>query len=153
LDLLAAIERLAPVVALKSSFYAYPLVNALHILSIGVLVTTVTLMDLRILGQFSALQRTAFVRLTRRGAIAGFSGALVTGASMFAIRASEYVFNPAFRLKMLLIALAGANLLMLRMFAFHSEGVPVGNLARVSAGLSIVIWLGALFSGRFIGFL
>lgn len=153
MEVLALLEELAPVRALKSSFYAYPLVNALHILSIGGLVTSAILMDLRILGLFAALDRQAFIRLTRRAAIVAFCGAVLTGVPMFAIRASEYFFNPAFRLKMFLIALAGLNILALRLFAPYSTGVPVeGRLSRTSAVVSLGLWIGVLVCGRFIGF-
>src|SRR5690606_10617254 len=79
-DLLAAIERLPPVSALKVSFYVYPLVNALHILSVGATVTVVILMDLRILGLAgAALAREPFVRLMREAVATAFPVAALTG--------------------------------------------------------------------------
>lgn len=153
MEFLLAIEQLAPVRALKTSFYAYPLVNAAHVLSIGALLTSVILMDLRILGFLAAQERRPFLRLMRRVAGVAFCGALATGLPMFAIRASEYVFNPAFPLKMALIALAGINLLALRVIATDADGGPSeAHGARLSAALSIVLWLGVLVCGRFIGF-
>ena len=143
-----------PTRALRASFYAYPLVNATHVLSIGALLTSVVLMDLRILGFLSAQNRQPFLKLMRRVALTAFCGAVATGVPMFAIRASEYFFNPAFRLKMLLIVLAGFNLVALRVFASEPDGTPSEKGgARFFAGLSLVLWLGVLVCGRFIGFL
>jgi len=154
LEFLETIEQLAPARALRASFYVYPLVNAAHVLSIGALLTSVILMDLRILGFLSAQDRRPFLKLMRRAALTAFCGAVATGVPMFAIRASEYFFNPAFRLKMLLIVLAGFNLAALRIFASAPDGAPTGKGgARLFAGLSLVLWLGVLVCGRFIGFL
>jgi hypothetical protein len=109
MEIWEAIEQLGAVRALKGSFFTYPIVNALHIMSIGALWTSVLLMDLRVLGAFSSVERAPFVRLLRRVALAAFCGALLTGPLMFAIRASEYAAMPVFLAKMGLIVLAGLN--------------------------------------------
>lgn len=54
-EFLAGIEQLALVRGLKASFVAYPIVNALHIMAIGALLTSVGLMDLSVLGAFRSL--------------------------------------------------------------------------------------------------
>lgn len=154
MELLAAIEALPPARALRASFYAYPVVNAAHILSIGALVTGIILMDLRVLGLLTSLERGAAIRLMRRLAGTAFAGAVATGMALFAVRASDYASNPAFLLKMALIALAGANLLALRALASGPDGLPARNAAaRGFALVSIVLWLAVLLCGRFIGFL
>ena len=56
-ELLAALEQSAAARLLKGSFYIYPVVNAVHIAAIGVLFTSVWLMDLRVLGCFRAIRR------------------------------------------------------------------------------------------------
>ncbi len=151
-EALLAIERLAPAAALRSSFIAYPLVSAAHILSFGVLVTSVILMDLRILGAFS-LERGPFVGLMRRMALIGFVLASLTGAALFSIRASEYAFNPAFQVKIALLAAAGVNLALFARRQQPTAGEPFSVFARLLAVGSILIWTGVLLAGRFIGFL
>ncbi|WP_235679085.1 hypothetical protein [Aquibium microcysteis] len=155
LDLLRAIEVLAPAAALRASFVAYPLVNALHILSLGVLVSTAGLMDLRILGFFSRFDGRLFVAALRPLALAAFAGAVATGLALFSIRASEYAFNPAFQVKLALIALPGLNLAMIlragrRRAATQREGFS--GAERLSAALSLMLWPAILVAGRFIGF-
>ena len=152
MDVFTGLEQSGMARALKSSFFIYPLVNALHILSIGVLLTSVILMDLRLLGAFQSIARTPFVALMRRLALTAFGGAIVTGFAMFTVRASEYAAMPVFLTKMALIALAAANFLLFlsldrRKFSAASPA------ARLSAVASIGLWLGVLFCGRFIGFL
>ncbi|WP_048647264.1 hypothetical protein [Nitratireductor soli] len=153
LEFLSAIETSAPVEALKRSFYVYPLVNALHILSIGALLTGVFLMDLRILGFLLAQPQAPFVRLMRRLALTAFLGAAVTGTLMFGVRATEYVANPAFALKMVLILLSGANMLVFLHFSARPNDQARRGAGRVLGLLSIVLWLGVLVCGRLIGFL
>jgi len=152
-EFLGAIEQLAPVRALRVSFYIYPLVNAAHIVAIGCLLTSVILMDLRILGFLVSQERRPFLKLMRRIGVGAFCAALITGLLLFSVRASEYVFNPAFQLKLLLIALAGLNLLGLRIFASEQDGMPKERSAGFFAAASMLLWLGVLVCGRFIGFL
>ena len=70
MEFLQAIEQLGPVRLLKSSFLAYPAVNALHIAAIGALFTSVLLMDLAVLGAIRSVPREKFVALLRRVALA-----------------------------------------------------------------------------------
>ncbi len=145
MELLAALETLAPIEALKVSFYAYPIVNGLHILSIGTLVVSVMLLDLRLLGAFTSLPEAAATRIFRRLALTGFAGAVLTGVPMFAIQATTYASNPAFRLKMALLFVAGLNAVLFAML--RAPGARRGI-----AALSLVLWLSVLFAGRFVGF-
>ncbi|BCH22037.1 hypothetical protein [Mesorhizobium sp. L-8-3] len=152
-DILAAIEGLPPVLALKSSFVAYPLVNALHILLIGALVTSVLLMDLRVLGAFGSVPAAPFVALLRRVAFVAFAGAVLTGATLFAVRARDYAASPVFLLKMVLVAIAILNFLLFR--RLEARVAKSGNLPaplRLQVIFSAALWLCVLVAGRFIGF-
>ncbi|MDF1600646.1 hypothetical protein PZ895_12825 [Mesorhizobium sp. YIM 152430] len=145
MKLLSALETLAPVEALKVSFYAYPVVNGLHVLSVGTLIVSILLLDLRILGAFASLPEDAAMRVFRRLALTGFAGAVLTGLPMFAIQATTYAANPAFRIKMALLFVAGINAALFAILRSPRAG-------RGLAALSLVLWLGVLFAGRFIGF-
>jgi hypothetical protein len=147
-----AIEQVGAVRALKVSFFAYPIVNALHIMSIGALWTSVLLMDLRILGAFARIEQREFVRLLRRVALSGFCGAVLTGPLLFAVRASEYAAMPIFIAKMALIVLAALNFVLFQWLAARSEKGAGGFLGLLAA-TSIALWTSVLFAGRFIGFM
>ncbi|RUV15315.1 DUF6644 family protein [Mesorhizobium sp. M7A.F.Ca.MR.245.00.0.0] len=149
-EFFAGIEHLALARWLKASFIAYPVVNALHIMSIGALLTSVVLMDLRICGAFRSLPYAAFVALLRRTALAAFVGALVTGSLLFSVKASTYAGMPIFLAKMALILLAGINFFAFLRFARGGDE-PAGSA--ILAVLSILLWTSVLFAGRFIGFL
>jgi hypothetical protein len=145
-----AIEQFGAVRLLKTSFYAYPLVNALHIAALGVVFASVLLIDLRVFGAFPGLPEPAFTRTFRRIAIGAFAAAAVTGLTLFSVRASEYAAMPVFLAKMVLIAAALAN--FLGFLAIERSGGHSGAL-RAMAALSLVLWSGVLICGRFIGFL
>ncbi|MEQ1951697.1 hypothetical protein [Mesorhizobium sp. CN2-181] len=153
MELLTAIEQHDLVRLLKSSFYAYPIVNALHIASIGGLLTSVWLMDLRILGWLVVLPERPFLKLLRRVALISFACAAVTGLALFSVRATEYVGLPIFLAKMTLILLAGLNLLLFFILdRQRPASVMPSIMERIVAGFSAVLWTGVLFAGRFIGF-
>jgi hypothetical protein len=148
MEFFEAIEQLAPVRLLKASFFAYPVVNALHIASIGTLFTSVLLLDLSVLRVVHAPGGDAFMRLMRRLAFVALCSAAVTGAILFSVRAAYYAVLPVFLAKMILIVLAGLNLLVF--FSLEKRGASTG--LRVSATASLALWTGALVCGRFIGF-
>ena len=150
MEFFTALEQSGIARALKSSFVAYPLVSALHILSIGVLLTSVILMDFRILGAFAVMPGKPFVALLRRLALIAFFSAVLTGLAMFSVRASEYAAMPIFLSKMALVALAAANF---GLFVALERRSGVSTAVRLSAIASIGLWLGVLICGRFIGFL
>ena len=149
-EALATIEQLAPVQMLKASFYAYPLVNALHVAAIGALWTSVALMDLRVLGAFRSLPSASFLAALRQVALVAFAVALASGLALFSVRAGHYAGTGVFLVKMGLIVLAGLNLLVFDRLSRRSASK--GRLA-LSAAVSLVLWTAVLVCGRFIGFL
>ena len=149
-DLLKALEDTAAAQFLKTSFVVYPLVNAAHILAIGALVTTVLLMDLRLLGYLASVERANFRRLMQRVALGAFATAAVTGGLMFSVRARDYADNPAFLAKIALVALGGLNFLIISRLERGAGGAAV---PRLPIAMSLLIWPLALIAGRFIGFL
>lgn len=153
MEFLAAVEQLAVVRLLKSSFYAYPIVNALHIAAIGALFTTVWLMDLRLLGWLRGVAEQPFVALMRHVALLAFAVAIVSGLALFSVRASDYAGLPVFLAKMALILLAGVNFfLLIWLERRRPAGVVTSTWQRIAAGLSALLWTAVLLAGRFIGF-
>lgn len=155
--LLAALEQAAPVEALKRSFFVYPLVNAVHIVAIGAVLTTVALMDLRVIGFFRQARPGIPIPLLRNIALTAFAVAVLTGFALFSINATQYVTNPAFLAKMVLLLLAIVNFLVFFSLAGRGGGMPddppAPLAARIGAAVSILLWLAIAVCGRFIGFI
>lgn len=142
--MVAAIEASAPAAALRTSFVAYPLVNAAHVLGAGALVTLVWLMHRAAAGRDA---HPANEMVFRRGAVVALCLMAVTGLALFSVKAGEYADNPAFRIKMGLILLALVNVA-----AFHALARGRRVSRRFSVFVSILVWPAVLVAGRFIGF-
>ncbi len=148
-----ALEQLAPIRALKTSFIVYPLVNALHIGAIGAVWTSIILMDLRVLGALRSLPAPPFLATLRRVAMIAFAFAAMTGAALFCVRATHYASLPVFQLKLGLILLAGANLAVFTLVRRRAgASSPTTKAERWLAAVSATTWTGILLAGRFIGF-
>ena len=135
---------------LQQSWTAYLLVNAAHILGIGLLLGSILPLDLRLLGFFRRFPIEVLGPFLSRTAAIGLGVALVTGLWLFSVKPDEYLANDAFRWKAALLALALANIAFQRTVTRRWSLVPA---TRVAAALSLTLWLGVLVAGRWIGFL
>ena len=152
MEFLQAIEQLGPVRLLKSSFLAYPVVNALHIAAIGGLFTSVLLMDFSVLGAIRSVPHEKLLALLRRVALGAFVVAALTGLALFSIQATDYARNPAFLMKLGLIGLAALNFLAFFILTRRSPNGETSTASRFCAVASILLWSGVLLCGRLIGF-
>jgi hypothetical protein len=154
--LLEAIAAWPMATALRGSAIAYLLVNAIHIAAIGLLLGSIVTLDLRLLGLFRSHPVSHLAPPLVRVAVAGFLCAALTGALLFTTRPAAYAENPAFLAKLALIAVGLLNVVILRLNPLWME---IGNdrhapiAVRAAAFISLVIWLGAVLAGRWIGFL
>lgn len=135
---------------LQQSWTAWLLVNAAHILGIGVLLGSILPLDLRLLGLFPRVPVDVIGPFLVRAAAAGLALAAATGLWLFSVKPAEYLVNPAFRWKAALLAVALANIALQRLVTRGWKLVP---LTRVAAATSLALWLGILMAGRSIGFL
>lgn len=150
--MLGAIETARPIVALKDSYLAYPLVNTAHIIGIALLFGAIVPLDLRLIGWRSQSEPVdQLSRILLPLAIAGLLIAVPAGLLLFATDARAYAAAPLFQAKMILIALAIANALALRRFDW-SGSEPNRRVAFAGAA-SILLWLGAITCGRLLGYI
>jgi hypothetical protein len=134
---------------LQQSATAYLFVNAAHILGVAVLLGAILPLDLRLLGLFRRFPIEVLGPFLVRCAATGLGLAVLTGAWLFSVKPDEYLANPAFRWKLVLLAFALVNVGL----QHRSPGVMHRSPAvRVRATLSLCLWLSALVAGRWIGF-
>ena len=148
--MLEAIEAFGPAAFLRTSFYAYPIINLIHVLAIGTLVTAAALMDLRVLGLGRALPVETVVRTLRPVASVALILAILSGVTMFSVRPSEYFFSDVFRIKMALLLVALLNALLFTSFRAHRNTTSIGT--KLMALISIGLWVSVAFAGRLIGY-
>ncbi|PST26398.1 DUF2214 domain-containing protein [Mesorhizobium plurifarium] len=155
-DALTWIGALPFAAAIRRSATLYIFVNAAHILSIGIIVGSILTLDLRLLGFFRTVPVGVLGPFLSRAAAVGIALAVATGFCLFSVRPAEYAGNPAFLTKMTLLALGVLNAALLHLSPQWREAVKGGPLSlrvRVAALLSMTAWTGAVFAGRWIGFL
>lgn len=155
MDLAGALGDLPLAAALRGSVVAYPLVNAAHIAALGLLIGAIVTLDLRLLGVFARYPAASLAPPLSAVAAAGLTGAVATGGLLFLVRPAEYLANPAFLLKLALVAAGIGNALAIRFSGDWRCVLAGGSVSlglRLGAALSILIWLGAVVAGRWIGF-
>jgi hypothetical protein len=138
--------------------WMFPLLETIHVFSLIAVLGTIALVDWRLIG-FAG--RTYPVTTLSRQALpwtwGGFVLAVVSGALMTVGQAGEYITNPAFQLKLLLMVLAGINMAAFHLIPWKTVGAwdtraapPVA--ARLAGALSLALWIGVIAAGRWIAF-
>lgn len=144
--------------SIRESLWLFPAIETVHLLGMAVLVVAATTFDLRLLGW--AMRRERVSDLARRllpWIWAAFAVQVITGVLLFSSEAVKIYGNPAFRLKMLLLVLAGVQALLFQLTAHRNlaswdeRGVLPISL-KLSGALSILLWIAIVSAGRFIGF-
>jgi len=142
--------------ALRRSTVAYAAVNAAHILSIGLVIGAITTLDLRLLGLFKAQALGQLAPPLVRVTATGVALAVLTGALLFSVRPVAYAQNPAFLIKLGLVALGVVNAAVAHGGVHWRRALESGEVhgaLKLSALFSLALWAGAVGAGRWIGFL
>ena len=143
---------------MRQSLWLFPVIETVHLLGMSALVGTIAVFDLRLLGWAMRKQRvTDLAHRLFPWAWAGLAVQVITGAMLFSSEAVHMQRNPAFRLKMLLILLAGIHALVFHLTVYRNvakwdeSAVPPFG-AKLAGVFSILLWIGIVAAGRFIGF-
>lgn len=142
--------------ALRRSALLYLVVNAAHILAIGLLIGAIVPLDLRLLGLVGHAPVDVLGPFLTRAAAIGLLLAVATGFCLFSVRPAAYLANPAFLAKLALLALGVLNALSLRLGTAWRTALAGGMIAprlRLQALVSLALWLAAVLAGRWIGFI
>lgn len=134
----------------------WPVLESLHYVGLALLFGTIVLYDLRVLGLAKAVPPSALHRLVPFG-IAGFLINLATGLMFFSGAPDQYVYNAAFRAKLIFFALAGLNVALFYSWAYAGvrnlgAGADAPWRAKVATGISLVAWCGVMVAGRLLTF-
>ena len=152
------LENTPLAVAIAEGAYPFPLLETAHVLGLGTVVGTIAIVDLRLLDLASRSRPVRdLVAETLPYTWAGFGLALVTGALMFISKATEYIANVPFRIKLCVLALAGLNMVAFHFLTYRSvdrwnHGIATPRAARIAGASSLLLWVAVVFLGRWIAF-
>ena len=144
---------------IASNEWMFPTIETIHVIAIVTVIGVIAVMDLRLLGLTSGTKTIAAMeRDTLPLTWIAFAVAVVTGTLLFISKAQSYTVNPYFLWKLVFMALAGVNMLFFHTRlskGIESWGVPGGAIplnAKLSATLSLLLWMLIPFCGRIVGF-
>ena len=140
----------------RSSRWAWPVLESLHFFGMSLLIGTVGVFDLRLMGFARGIPYAALHRLIPIG-IAGVILNASTGLFFLSGTPDQYLYNRAFIVKVGCLLVAGLNVAFFyaRVFArLQRTGAdadpPLG--ARLAGGVSLTAWIGVMSAGRLLTF-
>jgi hypothetical protein len=157
-DLVAFFEDSGIAEAIRENDTLFPFVESVHVIAISLVVGSILVLDLRLLG-FASVGRpvsrlaNAILPVTW----GAFAIAATSGFLLFISNASKYLANGYFDAKLILICVAGLNMIVFHaigardMPQWESRGQPPLP-ARAAGALSILLWIAVVTCGRWIGF-
>ena len=134
--------------------WAFPICEAIHFVGLCLLMGSIAVIDLRLLGFARTLPARVIHQLLPWAWI-GFTINLITGILFFFANPTFYYPNVAFRVKLVLMLLAGLNALWFQLTVSHNldswpEGADIPGQIKAMAGISLGLWVGIICFGRFI---
>ena len=157
-NLLQAIYDSSLATSIRQVAVLFPAIETLHVIGITLVLGTIAVVDLRLMGyashRRSAQQLIAELLPFTWGA---FALAVTSGLLLFASKSIDYAENKVFWAKMVVLVLAGANMLVFHLgvhkrIAVWHEALPPPIGARVAGVTSLGLWVLVVFLGRWIGF-
>lgn len=144
--------------AIRESDNAFPIIESIHVLGITLLVGTIAMLDLRMLGV--TLRQVPVTRIARAVLPLTWSGFVVmfiSGFLLFWSEAAKNYTNPAFRIKLVLLILAGINPLIFHTGVYRRAkewelAAVTPWRARIAAIASLTLWSGIIVAGRAIAY-
>jgi hypothetical protein len=162
MELLAWLEQTELSVWLRESDWGHPIVLCFHAVGMALVVGISWMFSARVLGYSKNFPLAAFDKLFPI-AWFGFAMNAVSGVLLFVGEPRRLLLTPAFLIKMVLIVFAGFSVWILTKTLegvqrpAGADVVRIGHdvatpATRIAAIFPIVFWLGAIISGRLIGY-
>lgn len=157
-EFLSSLEASSLATRIRESLLLFPLIESCHVIGLTMVFGTIAIIDLRLLGIASVGR--PFTRIASdilKWTWVAFALTVTTGLLMFITNAGVYYQNFYFRSKMVMLALAGINMLLFELTAGRSvhrwdknEAAPLAG--KTVAAASLAIWIAIIFLGRWVGF-
>ena len=143
---------------IRDSLYLFPLLEAFHVFGLALVFGMTVILDFRLLGIASVRRPvTQVMSDIMKWIWLAFTLTAITGILMFITNADVYYHNFFFRTKMVLLALAGVNMVIFELTAGRvvhrwNKDATAPLAGKTAAILSLLLWITIIFMGRWIGF-
>jgi uncharacterized membrane protein YhdT len=140
--------------AIRASDWLFPVIEGIHLLGLCVIGGSILLVDMRLLGLGLRRQPVAeLARESRRFLIGSLAVMLVTGLLLFSSEAVKCYYSFAFWFKMTSLVLAIIFTFTVHQRVTLADDTRIGKVkGRLVALVSLALWLGVGWGGRWIGF-
>jgi len=148
------IQDLSVFTAVRESSYVYPIVLSTHLACIATFGGLILITDLRLLGwTLSDIPIDDMIRSLRPWKQLGFVIMVTCGVLLGASKAEDYLTNPYFLVKMVLLVGVGLHGLYFRRTVYRSGATAISpSTARAAGALSLILWVGVVSMGRWIAY-
>ena len=143
--------------AIRTSNWLFPTIESFHLIGLVLVIGSILRLDLRLLGFSSNKSVSQISRETMPSTRLGAVVSMTTGILLWTSEAAHMYINPAFRLKMLAIAMIGVNAAFFELITRRNirewdvdKATPVA--AKMAGLFSILLWFGVVFAGRWIAY-
>ena len=135
----------------RESLWLFPVIQCVHLLALAMLGGAVLVVDLRLLGLGLSGQPVAeLARKVHPWLVGSLAAMIATGIPMFLSEALKCYYSPPFWYKMGLLFLAAIFAFTVRRRVLADGSRPARS--RLTAVVSLTLWFGVGFSGRWIAF-
>ena len=140
--------------AVRESTLAYPILLSTHLACIALFGGLILVTNLRLLGWLlTDVPAGEVIRGLRPWKQFGLILMVTAGVLLGAAKAEEYLTNPFFQIKMMLLAALVLHHLYFRRRVYRSAGPLVeGPTVRAAAALSLLLWIAVASMGRWIAY-
>ena len=154
IELLLQFSHATGIYGFMNTPWGWPIIESLHFIGLCLLIGTVGVFDLRMLGMAKGIALIDLHKLVPFG-VGGYLVNVATGMLFLTTAPDQYIYNPAVQTKLLLMLLAGINMLLFyTTTAAAARDTPAHHAAparaRIIAAVSLACWCGVIICGRLI---
>lgn len=139
---------------IKHSTWQFPVIESVHSLALSVMLWPAAIVDLRLLG--ATMTKRAVSQVAGQflpWVWSGFATMILSGALLFCSEAVKCYQSPFFRVKLLLLAVAGLNAMLFHKTVFRNvddwdKDASTPLRAKLAGGCSLAVWIGVVAMGR-----
>jgi hypothetical protein len=157
-EILSSLNDTALANTIRSSVWVFPAMETIHVTAIVIVVGSIARLDLRLAGLVSRNRPvTELVHEMLPWTWTSFIIATIFGVLLFVGQPVKYVGVAFFDVKLILILLAGLNMIAFHYWTYASirqwDRDPIPPAAvRITGSLSLAFWISVVVCGRLIGF-